>query len=284
MNNRYKRRKSPLVGPHRAEIVAGAERLLRAIDPRVDQAVYLLDFEEVEALGVPIRQDSAQSCVKTNAFVYPGLIVELESQLRAAGRWRGDGFLAAFDFAAFPSPMQFVGCALHEFAHAVADAALAARCIDGLGGRKRAAAILKQGRNSDGVLDITAAQPIDKHRRGQRHWHHNSRWIRLLAHCEYRAYKLGDWLGQIWDCSPTVYGLSSATIYAAYLADEPEQMLGATLAEVRDTPPPDRFVEFAARDLAEADARDAEHAERAAASIKADEDHAIAAAASEVER
>jgi hypothetical protein len=249
----------PLLGPQRGELLRGAEWLLRAVDPTLDEAVYLLDYGDLAELGVPVRFDAAASCFRRPiGFVCGGLIHEVRPALEAAGRWRGDGFLAAFDFASFSEPLAFLGTCLHEYSHHVQMSKLVGRCVAAMGGPRAFRSTMTDARRSNGgALDLSCHSDVATESRKERRYMHDWRWLRLLIHVEHRAYLRGCWLGDLDRCgSSTTYGLQRVDRYAVALADEPQRMLDVPLAVVCDAPPPDQFAEFAAADLARADAAD----------------------------
>ena len=78
---------------------------------------------------------------------------------------------------------------------------------------------------------------------------HDGQFLRTVAHVEHRARALLGSPVQAYAVAGLLYGLSPAAAYRQAIADEPAQFDGRRFAVIRQTPPPQSFIDLWQADL-----------------------------------
>ena len=226
-----------------------AERVCRAVASEELGAVYLLDDA---ALPPAMRRNDCK------AWHASRLDLAMEPRLRAAGKWRGPGFAAAFNLPLCIGPDDLpeiaakvlTTYALHELAHH----------LDSLNRYRRIAArfgvpytgLPDERLSPDEVnaLQHALAQPFDD---DAAPWDgHDVPYIRACGHIAFRAQFAGHYasiriLNPVW----WAYRLSSPHDYQATLAQEVAERVDEPISLILTTPAPQALLDLFASDTTE---------------------------------
>lgn len=223
-----------------------AADLIRSIVPELaDGPLYVV---QSDAGGLPSQY--------RNGFVglhSPWLDVALSSWLRDRGEWRGRGpavvvnapslrYDAERDAGtdqAFADELfqgRLTAVLVHELAHVV-EGPIDRREFPELAAASRQATEAVRRWSADNTPPAVPWQG------------HGGDWLRLLAHVHHRAERLLDRrLPTPWVCGDN-YQLAPYLAYRTALADEPERLRGQTFETIRNTAPPEAFVDLWRNDV-----------------------------------
>lgn len=207
------------------------ERMLREADPQYGGPIY------------PLNASELAGNMSSGTTVWLGLTgavmsVELRHEIPS---WQGPGFCCVLKVDEHRNERHLRGSVLHEYAHFVN--ASTGFLLD-VAFRNRPA--------GHPVYDSWDSEPAERFTpmRAETPWaSHGPDFIRVCCHLLHRANRLG-WSVNAEDCYPhDLYGLRPLAAYANVLGDELDNLVGLPMSEVRESDPPEEFVQAAAGDL-----------------------------------
>ena len=212
-------------------------------------------FPEFRALALAIAPELADSALTilehqpgwdcppgAVAYALRGPSLPIRDYLIASGQWRGEWGSFLIYVPPLPSREKALGTLLHELSHLLPPKPPIA---DTLGETDAEAAAFQSGLFA-GMLALRDRPEEYQPWRG-----HDCRFIRRAIHLRHRAAALGVQVPlKALSIAGERYGLSDWGDYQLALNTEPLRLSGKSFAEIERTPPPPKFAELFAGDVA----------------------------------